>query len=203
MLDTLVYLRRETDVWFELTTLLIPGENDSDAELHAMILAATGFRRIAQVADTAWVQVNRARQLVLPVPGRVAETLGVDVPVIEDTPAGQVIRARGANDDKGQLYAHIMAIEAWREAGGVPFVFNTIGVDDGIAMGHDGMLYSLPSRDLIADSVEYMVNAHCADAMVCISNCDKITPGMLNAAMRSGLSQIRIANVRPPNMSAR
>ena len=62
--------------------------------------------------------------------------------------------------------------------------FNTIAVDDGIAMGHDGMLYSLPSRELIADSVEYMVNAHCADAMVCISNCDKITPGMLMAAMR-------------------
>src|SRR3546814_4746428 len=62
--------------------------------------------------------------------------------------------------------------------------FNTSAVDDGIAMGHDGMLYSLPSREIIADSVEYMVNAHCADAMVCISNCDKITPGMLNAAMR-------------------
>ncbi|MEI6177059.1 MAG: dihydroxy-acid dehydratase, partial [Verrucomicrobiota bacterium] len=62
--------------------------------------------------------------------------------------------------------------------------FNTIAIDDGIAMGHDGMLYSLPSRDLIADSVEYMVNAHCADAMVCISNCDKITPGMLMAALR-------------------
>ena len=62
--------------------------------------------------------------------------------------------------------------------------FNTIAIDDGIAMGHDGMLYSLPSRDLIADSVEYMVNAHKADAMVCISNCDKITPGMLMAAMR-------------------
>ena len=62
--------------------------------------------------------------------------------------------------------------------------FNTIAVDDGIAMGHDGMLYSLPSRDIIADSVEYMVNAHCADAMICISNCDKITPGMLMAAMR-------------------
>ena len=63
--------------------------------------------------------------------------------------------------------------------------FNTIAVDDGIAMGHDGMLYSLPSRELIADSVEYMVNAHCADAMVCISNCDKITPGMLMAACGS------------------
>ena len=79
----------------------------------------------------------------------------------------------------GQLVAR--EIEA---AGGVAKEFNTIAVDDGIAMGHDGMLYSLPSRDIIADSVEYMVNAHCADAMVCISNCDKITPGMLNAAMR-------------------
>ena len=69
-------------------------------------------------------------------------------------------------------------------AGGVAKEFNTIAVDEGIAMGHDGMLYSLPSRELIADSVEYMVNAHCADAMVCISNCDKITPGMLMAAMR-------------------
>ena len=81
--------------------------------------------------------------------------------------------------DLGQLVAR--AIEA---AGGVAKEFNTIAIDDGIAMGHDGMLYSLPSRDLIADSVEYMVNAHCADAMVCISNCDKITPGMLMAAMR-------------------
>jgi dihydroxy-acid dehydratase len=73
---------------------------------------------------------------------------------------------------------------AVQAAGGVPREFNTIAVDDGIAMGHAGMLYSLPSRDLIADSVEYMVNAHCADALVCISNCDKITPGMLNAALR-------------------
>ncbi len=81
--------------------------------------------------------------------------------------------------DLGQLVAR--EIEA---AGGVAKEFNTIAVDDGIAMGHDGMLYSLPSRDIITDSVEYMVNAHCADAMVCISNCDKITPGMLNAAMR-------------------
>jgi dihydroxy-acid dehydratase len=74
--------------------------------------------------------------------------------------------------------------EAIEQAGGVAKEFNTIAVDDGIAMGHDGMLYSLPSRDIIADSVEYMVNAHTADAMVCISNCDKITPGMLMAAMR-------------------
>ncbi|MCZ9338337.1 dihydroxy-acid dehydratase, partial [Streptomyces sp. TRM76130] len=70
--------------------------------------------------------------------------------------------------------------EAVKAAGGIPREFNTIAVDDGIAMGHGGMLYSLPSRDLIADSVEYMVEAHCADALVCISNCDKITPGMLN-----------------------
>src|SRR5690606_10626434 len=68
--------------------------------------------------------------------------------------------------------------------GGVANEFKTITVDDGFAMGHDGMLYSLPSRDLIADSVEYMANAHCADAMVCISNCDKITPGMLMASLR-------------------
>ena len=81
--------------------------------------------------------------------------------------------------DLGQLVAR--EIEA---AGGVAKEFNTIAVDDGIAMGHDGMLYSLPSRELIADSVEYMVNAHCADAMVCISNCDKITPGLLMAALR-------------------
>ncbi|MBL4750876.1 MAG: dihydroxy-acid dehydratase [Amylibacter sp.] len=81
--------------------------------------------------------------------------------------------------DIGQLVAR--EIEA---AGGVAKEFNTIAVDDGIAMGHDGMLYSLPSREIIADSVEYMVNAHCADAMVCISNCDKITPGMMMAALR-------------------
>lgn len=81
--------------------------------------------------------------------------------------------------DMGQLVAREI-----EKAGGVAKEFNTIAVDDGIAMGHDGMLYSLPSRDIIADSVEYMVNAHCADAIVCISNCDKITPGMLMAAMR-------------------
>ncbi|MGD9694705.1 MAG: dihydroxy-acid dehydratase [Thermoleophilia bacterium] len=81
--------------------------------------------------------------------------------------------------DLGQLVAREI-----EDAGGVAKEFNTIAVDDGIAMGHDGMLYSLPSRELIADSVEYMVNAHCADAMVCISNCDKITPGMLMAALR-------------------
>jgi dihydroxy-acid dehydratase len=78
-------------------------------------------------------------------------------------------------------------------AGGVAKEFNTIAVDDGIAMGHDGMLYSLPSRDIIADSVEYMVNAHCADAMVCISNCDKITPGMLNAAMRLNIPAVFVS----------
>ena len=90
--------------------------------------------------------------------------------------------------DLGQLVAG--EIEA---AGGVAKEFNTIAVDDGIAMGHDGMLYSLPSRDIISDSVEYMVNAHCADAMVCISNCDKITPGMLNAAMRLNIPCIFVS----------
>ncbi len=78
-------------------------------------------------------------------------------------------------------------------AGGIPREFNTIAVDDGIAMGHDGMLYSLPSRDIIADSVEYMVNAHCADAMICISNCDKITPGMFNAAMRLNIPTVFVS----------
>ncbi|HGS4452406.1 TPA: dihydroxy-acid dehydratase [Vibrio cholerae] len=90
--------------------------------------------------------------------------------------------------DLGQLVAR--EIEA---AGGIAKEFNTIAVDDGIAMGHGGMLYSLPSRELIADSVEYMVNAHCADAMVCISNCDKITPGMLMAAMRLNIPSIFVS----------
>ena len=90
--------------------------------------------------------------------------------------------------DLGQLVAR--SIEA---AGGVAKEFNTIAVDDGIAMGHDGMLYSLPSREVIADAVEYMVNAHCADAMVCISNCDKITPGMLNAAMRLNIPVVFVS----------
>ncbi|MET1114883.1 MAG: dihydroxy-acid dehydratase [Comamonas sp.] len=90
--------------------------------------------------------------------------------------------------DLGQLVAR--EIEA---SGGVAKEFNTIAVDDGIAMGHDGMLYSLPSRDIIADSVEYMVNAHCADALVCISNCDKITPGMLMAAMRLNIPVIFVS----------
>ena len=90
--------------------------------------------------------------------------------------------------DLGQMVAR--EIEA---AGGIAKEFNTIAVDDGIAMGHDGMLYSLPSRELIADSVEYMANAHCADALVCISNCDKITPGMLMAAMRLHIPAIFVS----------
>ncbi len=90
--------------------------------------------------------------------------------------------------DMGQLVARQI-----EKAGGVAKEFNTIAVDDGIAMGHGGMLYSLPSRDLIADSVEYMVNAHCADAMVCISNCDKITPGMLMAAMRLNIPVVFVS----------
>src|SRR5450432_2165285 len=90
--------------------------------------------------------------------------------------------------DLGQLVAG--EIEA---AGGVAKEFNTIAIDDGIAMGHDGMLYSLPSRELIADSIEYMVNAHCADALVCISNCDKITPGMLMAAMRLNIPAVFVS----------
>ena len=90
--------------------------------------------------------------------------------------------------DMGQLVAREI-----EKAGGVAKEFNTIAVDDGIAMGHSGMLYSLPSRDLIADSVEYMVNAHCADALVCISNCDKITPGMLMAAMRLNIPVVFVS----------
>ena len=90
--------------------------------------------------------------------------------------------------DMGQLVAEEIA-----RAGGVAKEFNTIAIDDGIAMGHNGMLYSLPSRDLIADSVEYMVNAHCADALVCISNCDKITPGMLMAALRLNVPTIFVS----------
>jgi dihydroxy-acid dehydratase len=90
--------------------------------------------------------------------------------------------------DLGQLVAREI-----EKAGGVAKEFDTIAIDDGIAMGHDGMLYSLPSRDLIADSVEYMVNAHCADALVCISNCDKITPGMLMAAMRLNIPTIFVS----------
>ncbi len=90
--------------------------------------------------------------------------------------------------DLGEIVA-----QAIKDAGGIPREFNTIAVDDGIAMGHSGMLYSLPSRDLIADSVEYMVNAHCADAMVCISNCDKITPGMLMAALRINIPVVFVS----------
>jgi len=90
--------------------------------------------------------------------------------------------------DLGQMVAREV-----ESAGGVAKEFNTIAVDDGIAMGHDGMLYSLPSREVIADSVEYMVNAHCADAMVCISNCDKITPGMMMAAMRLNIPVIFVS----------
>jgi dihydroxy-acid dehydratase len=90
--------------------------------------------------------------------------------------------------DLGQLVAREI-----EKAGGVAKEFNTIAIDDGIAMGHSGMLYSLPSRELIADSVEYMVNAHCADALVCISNCDKITPGMLMAAMRLNIPAIFVS----------
>ena len=90
--------------------------------------------------------------------------------------------------DMGQLVAEEIA-----RSGGVAKEFNTIAIDDGIAMGHDGMLYSLPSRDLIADSVEYMVNAHCADALVCISNCDKITPGMLMASMRLNIPVVFVS----------
>src|SRR5579863_4110213 len=90
--------------------------------------------------------------------------------------------------DMGQLVAR--EVEA---AGGIAKEFNTIAVDDGIAMGHDGMLYSLPSREIIADSVEYMVNAHCADALVCISNCDKITPGMLMAALRLNVPAVFVS----------
>ena len=90
--------------------------------------------------------------------------------------------------DLGQMVAREI-----EKSGGVAKEFNTIAVDDGIAMGHDGMLYSLPSREVIADSVEYMVNAHCADAMVCISNCDKITPGMLMAAMRLNIPAVFVS----------
>ncbi|RMC97835.1 dihydroxy-acid dehydratase [Aquitalea palustris] len=96
----------------------------------------------------------------------------------------------------GHVHLHNMGQLVAREierAGGVAKEFNTIAIDDGIAMGHGGMLYSLPSRDLIADSVEYMVNAHCADALVCISNCDKITPGMLMAAMRLNIPVIFVS----------
>ncbi len=90
--------------------------------------------------------------------------------------------------DLGQMVAREI-----EKAGGVAKEFNTIAIDDGIAMGHDGMLYSLPSREVIADAVEYMVNGHCADALVCISNCDKITPGMLMAAMRLNIPAVFVS----------
>src|SRR5262252_8627455 len=90
--------------------------------------------------------------------------------------------------DLGQLVAREI-----EQAGGVAKEFNTIAIDDGIAMGHDGMLYSLPSREIIADSVEFMANGHCVDALVCISNCDKITPGMLMAALRLNLPTIFVS----------
>ncbi|MDX1336096.1 MAG: dihydroxy-acid dehydratase, partial [Gammaproteobacteria bacterium] len=90
--------------------------------------------------------------------------------------------------DLGQMVAREI-----EQAGGVAKEFNTIAVDDGIAMGHGGMLYSLPSREIISDAVEYMVNAHCADALVCISNCDKITPGMLNAALRLNIPTVFVS----------
>ncbi|MGE4281793.1 MAG: dihydroxy-acid dehydratase, partial [Magnetospirillum sp.] len=90
--------------------------------------------------------------------------------------------------DLGQMVAREI-----EKAGGIAKEFNTIAIDDGIAMGHSGMLYSLPSREIIADSVEYMCNAHTADAMVCISNCDKITPGMLMAALRLNIPAIFVS----------
>ena len=95
-------------------------------------------------------------------------------------------------------HVHLQGPRAARGAGEIAAAggvaeFNTIAVDDGIAMGHGGMLYSLPCRELIADSVEYMVNAHCADALVCISNCDKITPGMLMAALRLNIPTIFVS----------
>src|ERR1700692_3552908 len=93
--------------------------------------------------------------------------------------------------DMGQLVAR--EVEA---AGGIAKEFNTIAVDDGIAMGRDGLVYSRPSREIIADSVEYMVNAHCADAIVCISNCDKITPGMLMAALRLNIPVVFVSGGR-------
>src|ERR1700727_121561 len=106
------------------------------------------------------------------------------------TGARALMRASGvAREDIGKP----IVAGAISAAGAIPREFNTIAVDDGIAMGHGGMLYSLPSRELIADSVEYMVNAHCADAMVCISNCDKITPGMLIAAMRLNIPTVFVS----------
>ena len=96
----------------------------------------------------------------------------------------------------GHVHLHEIGQEIKKrieESGCFAAEFDTIAIDDGIAMGHDGMLYSLPSRDLIADSVEYMCNAHCADAMICISNCDKVTPGMLMAAMRLNIPTVFVS----------
>src|SRR6202020_1225649 len=106
------------------------------------------------------------------------------------TGARALMRASGvAREDIGKP----IVAGAISAAGAIPREFNTIAVDDGIAMGHGGMLYSLPSRELIADSVEYMVNAHCADALICVSNCDKITPGMLIAAMRLNIPTVFVS----------
>lgn len=132
---------------------------------------------------------------------------------IERAPHRALLRATGVREDDWNKpfiaicnsyveiipgHVHLNAVgefvrQAVREAGGVPFVFNTIGVDDGIAMGHSGMKYSLPSRELIADSVESMVRAHCFDGMICIPNCDKIVPGMLMAAMRCNIPTIFVS----------
>src|ERR1700727_2719866 len=106
------------------------------------------------------------------------------------TGARALMRASGvAREDIGKP----IVAGAVTAAGAIPREFNTIAVDDGIAMGHGGMLSSLPSRELIADSVEYMVQAHCADALICISNCDKITPGMLIAAMRLNIPTVFVS----------
>jgi len=133
----------------------------------------------------------------------------------ERAPHRSLLRATGQSRDRGDFDKPFIAVcnsyvdiipghvhlqefgrvvkDAVRAAGGIPFEFNTIGVDDGIAMGHEGMRYSLPSRELIADSVETMVQAHCFDAMICIPNCDKITPGMLMAAMRLNLPAVFVS----------
>src|SRR5688572_9529441 len=112
-----------------------------------------------------------------------------DKPIIADSNSfTQFVPGHVHLNDLGQLVAREI-----ERAGGVTKEFNTIAVDDGIAMGHDGMLYSLPTREIIADSVEYMVNAHCADAIVCISNCDKITPGMLMAALRLNIPVVFVS----------
>ena len=98
-----------------------------------------------------------------------------------------------ANGMKREMFGKPIIAEEIEKLGCYAAEFNTIAIDDGIAMGHDGMLYSLPSRDIIADSVEYMCNAHKADAMICISNCDKITPGMLMAAMRLNIPAVFVS----------